>query len=158
MSRLMTYELRCDNCQLAWVMQQGKLKKHYVRSHKSSMRLCAGCANYVNEVERSEDISPLYNPYDLSTWGKRNVQKRFFYCCKCKTDIYKTHKLGFYHLNVVPVYSYRRYPFHSFCSRCYSVYMTTKSKNIAPEFCCKPHNNTNTLKIVTVTETIVLNV
>lgn len=153
-SRLSTYSLLCDNCQFAWVICLGKIKKNYVRPHKSSQSLCQICANYLNEVEKSEDISPIYNPFDLSAWGKRLVQKQFFYCCSCKTDIYKNHKLSQQTSNVLLVYSYRRYPFHSLCGRCFSVYMTVPSKGIPPEFCCKP-NNAATLKIVTVTESIV---
>ena len=154
MSRLQTYRLICDNCHLGWTMHVSKLKNNCVRLHKSSMYLCQLCANYENEVEKSEGASRLYNPFDLSAWGKRIVQKKFFYCCNCKTNIYRFHRLSLQTTNVVMMYSFRQYPFHSFWTKCFTVYMTSSNQAIAPEFCCKPHNST-ALKIVTVTESII---
>ena len=151
-TKVLTEELRCSVCEYSWLMADIKIYRLTLQTI-GILRLCQLCYSYERFV-RDVAFFTLYNPYDMGQWTPRLVPKELFYCCKCKRNIMKRHRLSENPCSAVTVFSFIYYPLHSLCRGCLLLAVGAAFSHVAPEFCCLP-NPSNTVTIVTNAYTMV---
>lgn len=120
-----TESLRCSNCSFNWISNVlAKARCSYKVAGKNYCRYCYYMA-------------PSFEGSD-NGWMVIHVPKKEFYCCRCKYDITKQHKLSRHVMDTVDLVWKNGCRYHRYCKKCFSWVKRVNPDLLYCDDCCKP--------------------
>ena len=122
---LPTEILRCSNCSFNWISNVlSRARCTYKVAGKNYCRFCYFMA-------------PSFEG-DGSDWVVITVPKTEFYCCRCKYNIIKQHKLSKHVMDTVDLLCRRNFKCHRYCKTCFRWVRRVSPDLLYSRVCCKP--------------------